>query len=225
MKYGLVILGVLLFESVFAYQRLPAEEGAAITAYVSETSLNRIAVFNDRIVNVKGNSGEFELDTDQDLGQIFIKPVLSDKPIALFVTTEKGHTYSLHLMSQQMNAENIVLMPLEENAIAQWEKTGSYESALKTILKAMHTDNSLEGFVIEKPHNKLPKIPGMNLTLLKSYRGAQWIGDIIEVSNQEKEPLYLSEAEFYQANIRAIAILDKVLAPQAKTRLYWVRNT
>ena len=201
------------------------EEGTTITAYVSETSLNRIAVFNDRIVNVKGNSGEFELDTDQELGQIFIKPVLSDKPIALFVTTEKGRTYSLHLMSQQMNAENIVLMPLEENVMMQWEKTGSYESALKTILRAMYTDTPLEGFAIEKPHNKLPKLPGMNLTLLKSYRAAHWIGDIIEVSNQEKETLYLSEAEFYQANIRAIAILDKVLAPQAKTRLYWVRDT
>jgi type-F conjugative transfer system secretin TraK len=220
---------LMLFISlrVSAHQRIPVQEDSLISAYVSTEALNRIAVENDRIMGIKGTSGQFEMDKDAELGQIFIKPILSDKdePIHVFITTEKGHTYSLSLISNaEGGAESIVLVPAEAGIAAALEKSGSYESALKEIIKAMHTQSALEGFAVENAKLKHPKIRGAQVSHVQSYSGSKLLGQILEVYNSSTEEIFLTETDFYSEGVRAVAIIDKVLPAKGKTRVYLVRT-
>ena len=207
---------------VNAYQRIPVQEGVEVNAVVSSNALNRLAVDNDRIANVKGTGGEFELDKDTELGQVFLKPLVKG-PIHIFITTEKGHTYNLGLTTHELGAESIVLTPIGATS-AQWQQSGSYESLLKELIKAMHTQNALEGFVVESAKVKLPSVKGAKVVHIQSYLGQSLLGQILEISNTSNEPLHLTELEFYLPGVRAVAIVDKLLAPKAKTRLYLVRT-
>lgn len=114
MRYKLIVLFILLTSSLsWAEQRLPVQEGESVVASVSAAGLNRIAVQGDRIVSIKGTAGQFQIDKDSQLGQIFIRPTMTDKgePIYLFVTTEKGATYGLSLLESDLAPGSIVLVP------------------------------------------------------------------------------------------------------------------
>jgi len=208
----------------FAQQRIPVQEGIEVHGVVSINALNRIAVENDRILTIKGTQGEFELDKDGELGQIFLKPLKEkEEPIHVFIITENGHTYSLGLSSQELGAESIVLVPINDSIAAKWEQSSAYESLLKSIIQAMHGQSHLDGFLIENAKVKLPKIQGASVVQLQSYSGHQLLGQVLEVSNTTTETLHLMEPEFYGEGVRAISIVNKTLPPKGKTRVYWVR--
>lgn len=209
-----------------AQQKIPVQEGLEVNAVVSTKALNRIAVENDRVLSIKGTHGQFELDKDPELGQIFIKPLVKNKEelIHIFVTTENGHTYSLGLTTHALGAESIVLVPMGDGIAAKWEQSNSYESILKSIIKAMHTQTQLEGFLVENAKIKLPKIHGTQITHIQSYSGSKLLGEILEVTNTTNEALYLAEQEFYVDGIRAVSIVEKALSPKAKTRVYLIRG-
>lgn len=190
-KVAFIFLGLFSL-TINAYQRIPVQEASPISANVSADALNRIAVENDRIIAVKGTSGQFELDKDAEMGQIFVKPVAKegDEPIHIFITTEKGRTYSLGLIVSEVGAESIVLAPLEDSIAIALEKSSSYESALKELVKAMHTQTALEGFSIERAKLSLPKIHGAKVSHVQSYAGSKLLGEVLEVTNNNNEAIF-----------------------------------
>ena len=218
-----VALALFLFASVVsAYQRVPVLEGHEVNANVSADGLNRVAVQDDKIVSVKGTTGEFSLDKDDALGQIYIKPEIKDKPIHVYVSTEKGNTYSLNLTSSEISPESIVLIP-EQKVEQSWERTASYEDSLKEVVKAMH-NQAFDGYSVDKARIRLPKVRDVHVTHLQSYLGSKLSGEILEVSNTSSEDTFLNEADFYFEDVRAVAIVDKVLPAKSKTRVYLVRG-
>ena len=208
--------------AVNAYQRVPVLEGHEVNANISADGLNRVAVQDDKIVSVKGTAGEFSLDKDDALGQIYIKPEIKDKPIHVYVSTEKGNTYSLNLTSSEINPESIVLIP-EQKVEQTWERTASYEDSLKEVVKAMH-NQVFDGYSVDKAKIRLPKVRDVHVTHLQSYLGSKLSGEILEASNTSSEDTLLNEAEFYFEDVRAVAIVDKVLPAKSKTRVYLVRG-
>jgi len=222
----IVILSLLMATICHAQQKVPVQDGMEVSITVSQQVLNRIAVENDRIMTVKGISGQFELDKDTELGQVFLKPIELDEHqlIHLFVVTEKGYTYPLSLTVKEGAAQSILLTPLDDK-VSQWEQSSSYESLLKTFVYAIVNQSSLEGFVSENPKNirmSLPKIKDLKITRLQSYKGHQLQGEVLEISNKSKEILFLTEEDFYQSGIRAVAIINAELLPNTKTYVYRV---
>ena len=220
---GLMILPL----ACFAEQRLPIKEGVSVTATLSSTALNRIVVENDRIASVKGTAGQFLLDKDAELGQIFIQPTMSEQkePIHLFMTTEKGHTYSLNLLSDKVPAENILLVPIEQKAVAEkWEKSSDYEVIITNLIKAMHTQTPIDGYLVRLMDKKCPMVANASVNHVKSYCGDKLQGEHYEIKNPHHEPINLSEADFYTAGVRAIAIMHKTLNAKSSTEVYLVKN-
>jgi type-F conjugative transfer system secretin TraK len=220
------LLGLMITASSFAEQRIAVKEGDIATVRVSSTALNQIMIEGDRIQSVKGVSGQFQLDKDPHLGQIFIQPALDNKePIHLFLTTELGQTYSLSLDASDISPESIILVPKAQQTVAaKWEKSSSYEQILTQIIKAIHNQTSLEGFSIEEEHQKLPKIKEISVAKKQSYRGDKLMGEFLEVQNTSKNTVELLESDFYKPGIRAIAVLNKYLQPKDKTGVYLVRD-
>ena len=205
-----------------AQQKIPVQEGTEVSITVSSNTLNRLAVENDRIMTVKGITGQFQLDKDGESGQVFIQPIATDKQelIHLFLLTEKGHTYPLSLSLQEGVAQSILLMPMETE-VKQWEQSSSYETLLRTLVQAMHNQVVLEGFSVNKLKIPLPVIKHARITHLQTYAGQSLQGHVLEVMNTGKEELVLTE-EMFQNGMRAVSILNPILSINDKTRVYVV---
>jgi type-F conjugative transfer system secretin TraK len=203
---------------------VPVLEGYEVSANIAAEGLNRIAVEDDKIISVKGTTGQFVLDKDDALGQIYIKPTpeAKDKPIHLYISTESGSTYSLSLTSSEISPESIVLIP-EKKVEQNWEKSASYENSSKEIIKAMHTQ-SFEGYTVDKAKIRLPKIRDIHVTHLQTYLGVKLFGEVLEVRNNLNEDTLLNESDFYWEGVRAVSIVDKILPAKGKTRVYLVRG-
>jgi len=217
------IASVLFCTCTAAQQQIPVQEGTEVSLTVSLNTLNRLAVENDRIMTVKGITGQFQLDKDGESGQVFIKPIATDKQelIHLFLLTEKGHTYPLSLTVQEGAAESILLMPSEIEP-AQWEQSSSYETLLRTLVQAMHNQTPVEGFIINKVKTQIPIIKQAKVSHLQTYTGKQLQGHVLEVTNTSKEELILSELPFQLNGVRAVSIINPILSSHAKTRVYVV---
>ena len=221
----LMMLGLLSSSLVQAQQMIAVQEGVEVKATLSSKASNRIAVQNDRILSVKGTQGEFELDKDSELGQVFVKPIPkeSQEPIHIFLSTETGKTYALALLSQDTPAQSIVLMP-PGLSLVPWEQAGTYEASIKTLIKAMHTQSEVEGFAIERLNIKLPSIQGAVVVALQAYTGHLFTAEVLELHNTTKQSLNFDEMDFYGEGVRAITLVEKTLPPSTKTRVYRVRS-
>lgn len=213
----------------YAEQRLMVREGGNVTANISATSLNKISVQGDRISMVKGNAGQFQLEKDLTLGQIFIQPIMPEdkSPMHVYLTTEKGRTYSLTLLSTDMPAENIILVSTQNKAeAATWDASSSYEGMIVKIIKAMHNQIPLDGFMDSEPseNKRNYKIKNLMIKNQGNYIGQKLQGHRYQVQNISDNEITLKESDFYHHDVRAISILNKRLAPKGTTILYTVRG-
>lgn len=94
----------------------PLESLKVIEVSISREGLTRIAVQEDRILNVFGVTGEYVLEADEDQGQIFIQPALGvTQPLSLTITTEGGHTQDLRLVPKNQSPEALILAQKEDD--------------------------------------------------------------------------------------------------------------
>lgn len=225
MNKWVVMLCVFIPAVVQAEQRLVVREGGNVTANIAASALSRIAVQGDRISSIKGNAGQFQLEKDLNLGQIFIQPISpEDKtPIHVYISTEQGHTYSLTLLSNDMPAENIILVSTStQTGLMNWDKAAPYETAIVSIIKSMHNQSVLEGYSILETTKNNYKIKCLSIKNKDRYQGDKLQGASFEVENSSDQEIYLKESDFYRQGIRAISILNKNLSPQGKTTVYTV---
>jgi len=59
---------------LFATQSFHVEDGGKVVANIYVDGLSRISLKDDRIKAIKGVSGDYQIDKDDDLGDIYIKP-------------------------------------------------------------------------------------------------------------------------------------------------------
>lgn len=169
----LFIFLALASTSCFALQTYPLVDQESTHATISETEQNRIAVFGDRIQQIFGAEGTFDVQTDDEGGQIFLKlaPALQATPkasswrevgvsmrkegspglsktITLTIITESGLTQDLKLTPKPIDAQSLLFKPAfhpqEEREV---QKEGvSRLASLITLMKAMVGDEDLEGY-------------------------------------------------------------------------------
>jgi hypothetical protein len=73
--------------------------------------MNRLAVANDRITQVIGDSDAYELQTEETTGQVFLKPTLENgkKPLSVTLITESGLTQDMTLEPVERDAATVIL--------------------------------------------------------------------------------------------------------------------
>ncbi len=94
----------------------PLDSLKVIEVSIAREGLTRIAVKDDRILNVFGVTGEYVLEADEDQGQIFIQPadLGATKSLSLTITTEEGHTQDLRLLLKDQAPEALILESMED---------------------------------------------------------------------------------------------------------------
>lgn len=88
----------------------PLNDCKVIEVPISQTGLTRITVQEDRISNVFGMRGEYEMEADEVSGHVFIRPqdhILHS--ISITLITEEGHTQDLRLIPQHKAPDALIL--------------------------------------------------------------------------------------------------------------------
>lgn len=212
----------------FALQEKAVMNNGTANAFVAINGLTRIAVQNDRILNVRGPDGAYELKEDDSQGAIFIHPAQAyqKKPFSLFLATETNQNYVLHVTPQDKNADTILLKPLDaQNPEAlHWETASPYTQAITHLMADMVNHQTPEGYAVNAMAKSKEQYLGdiAILTLVKVYQGAYLQGQVYRVTNRTAQTITLTEREFYQPSDRAIALTNLVIPPYGQTLLYKV---
>jgi len=200
-----------------------------IKASISNDSMNRIAVANDRITQVFGDSEAFETQTEESTGQVFLKPTIenANKSLAITLITESGATQDMTLEPSTRDAATIIL----KNTVASSPPLGigsfpgqaglmptaygmgqgighqqGYSPQLfqEQVIQAMKLLVSGQAPTLEVDNFTRTGPKGVELGLMASYMIGSLKGYKIEIKNTSGAPLELLEKDFYRTGDVAI---------------------
>ena len=239
-----LLLSFLAASSTHAAQIKTMDEMRAIEIPISQQDLTRITVKEDRIQNVFGVTGEYVLETDENQGQIFIRPNQYDglKPISLTLTTEKERTQDLRLVPKDQPADALILKPAEDSPKENLKEKQALISRgeVETLLEACQSGRIPLGY--KAAPIDLHPLQGSTQgspKLIQELKGEALRCLTYEVSNSlpplssegKKQVLKLSEPLFAESlplqkyDIIAVLIPKRTLYPGEKTHVYVVTRT
>lgn len=221
------LIALLAGTTVHAAIVHPLDERRVLEVPISKEGLTRIKVEEDRILHVFGLAGEYVLETDEDQGQVFIRPLNLEvkKPINLTLTTEAGHTQDLHLIPKNQ-APVALILKVDTEMAQELEKEKQASSPLfrEEVEELIHAcrDGRIPLGYKEIPL-KLSTLQDPYL-LIRAIQGQKLRGLSYQVHNNTQEPLVLSEHEFAKRlpNLIALLIPQKTLNPGEGTDVYVV---
>lgn len=207
----------------------PLNDIKVIKAEVSRQGLTRITVKDDRILNVFGITGEYVLETDEEQGQIFIRPMGqgSLNPISLTLTTEKGHTQDLQLLPKDKIPEALILQaaePSKEGSAKNRNQKAISRDEVESLIQAAQEDRIPVGYN-PIPLDIIPKKSGIQhkeYKLIREIRGPLLKGLTYEVRNTSQIPLIMAEQSLAEPDVVAVYMPLRLLNPGEKTHVYVV---
>lgn len=213
--------------SSFASQTKMVKDNATVFATVSIEGLTRISVINDRILNVKGQPGAYNIDLDNRQGVIFVQPTpdYNKKTFTMFIATEQNRNYVLHLQPKNQKSDLIVLKPSEpiKDKAEHWENASSYTKTITDLIHAMMQKTPPEGYVTNTVQGKSHSIGGGLVYRLKEiYKGSHLEGRMYVVANRSAMPTFLNENQFFETGDRAIVLNSLTIPPHSNCLLYKV---
>lgn len=164
--------------------------------------------------------------------------------IRFFLTGTSGTSFSKDVIKDvkkdlsglRLNKEKRKNPSLSSSSLSSYpviNKSTSYEGVMIHLIKAMHRNIELDGFVIEEvPNQRIKEVTGVIKRLRVLYRGTTPIehkqdgvfnplgkaltGEIWQVENHTGKQMVLSESSFYEPGVRAVSILTKTLPKNPK---------
>lgn len=198
----------------------------SIEVAVSKQNLTRITVKDDRVANIFGITGEYVLEADEGLGQVFIRPTTeTNKPIYLTLTTEKGHTQDLRLIPKDQAPEALILEEGQQEPLPSMVSIARDE--IEGLLEACQEGRIPLGYKVGPLDLKPFKGAFKDLHLLiREIRGEKLRALTYEVKNLSQVPLILSEQNFThiphakRRDIIAVLVRKKTINPGEKTHVH-----
>ncbi len=173
-----------------AMQLLEAVDHAELSAEVSSTEVNRIALLGDRAVRVVRAPDGFAVEHDAATGDLYLRLVGTDlgkggrhAEASLFLGTEKGFTYRLTLTPSARDAAQILIRNAEvlesdrgadDGAVAS--ASDPHIAALVRLVRAVARREPLPGYIIHAGGGS----PAAGLTLIETWRGPRFRAFVLE---------------------------------------------
>ncbi|MBY0292337.1 MAG: type-F conjugative transfer system secretin TraK [Alphaproteobacteria bacterium] len=230
---GLSFLGA----SCLALQTYPLIDQQSTKVIISNTEQNRIAVLGDRIQQVFGAEGTFDVQTDEEGGQIFLIVAKTGfnsalqasslvKPMTITIITEEGLTQDLKLVSQSIESQSILLKPAL--SMPEEPKQNRLQHVIQ-LLKALVRNEELVGYIktsfakqSHTPCSRLTPFKLLTADLIMTYHGEKFEGKAYTLLNQGKEPLFLKESDFAHPGDVVLSFSKSLLQAGEQINLYVV---
>jgi type-F conjugative transfer system secretin TraK len=217
-------------------------ENKRLEASICPDSMNRITVANDRIVQVFGDEGAFESQSEENTGQVFIKPTAENsiKPLSLTLITEQGKTQDLSLKPTAKSAATLILKTSDKAQKTSATDGSGAAEGLKPYGPSLGTEKNMpvqEQMLTllkqavsgqlplkESGPSSRPSPEGYSLAPYQSFQGGGYEVQAYHLENTTPTPIDVQEKTFYRPGDLAISIQARVLASHGKTLLYVVRR-
>ena len=231
----------------YALHVVPLVDQQATTLSISKDHQNRIAVAGDRIEQIFGAEGRFEVQTDDTGGQIFLTPLPGQEtPFTLTLITEGGQTQDLHLHPKAIGSQSILFKSAasgletapEPNLSLEDQSSLSLEDQRLDVMVAFLKGHIPEGFErVENLPDPRSAPEGLSLTPKTQYRGHRGGSEstslhrheievlIYEIHNTGDEPQDFDESDWAEAGDLAIYQDASNLQPGTSTHLMILRTT
>ena len=199
--------------------------------------LTRIAIKDGRIQSLRYVDGELDVVQDQAQGSAYLKPLVLNKQISLFVISGSGATHEVLL-------DPIETMPLESIEIKDPAPKETDEQA-STVAKASALDEQVQrlisemwrrdttggqrrdgptvGIAYERLQVPMALWDQTEFVLNGRYRARAMVGESFSLTNTSNSVLSVAEPEFFKPGVIAIAIRELSLKPGAKTQVYVIK--
>ena len=189
-----------------AMEILEAADHAELTAEISATGVNRIALVRDRIARVIRGPGGYAVEHDPASGDLYLRPlepeaagtgtdgaagVEAREPVTLFVGTEKGFTYRLALTPAARGSAQILIRnasaPGAPSAPGAADAGDAWVAALVALVRAVARREPLPGYAIEAgPAGTGATGAAIAATpepfrIVETWRGARFRAHVVEV--------------------------------------------
>ena len=232
MNFGCIKLFCLcLFSlSAFALSSTHFKENSDINVTLSDKNYNRLVVKGDKITEVHFPEGFMAVRNEPD-GGLYVMAANSE-PFTLFVTTELGHHFSLTVNTEsslgktfEFIADNSAPIPLTSAAkvLSKLPTPQELPTNITGLMTAMMNANVPNTFEASRHFGRAMRLGhGLILSPKITYSNQELKGEILEVYNNSKNPIDLSESWFTLPNVKAIALSQNLLPPKQSIKLYRV---
>ena len=235
----IIILKLLMITNVAISNELPAipkHHGGNVLTIAEDqrleaqigNAMNRLAVVNDRIVNIFGEEEAFTFQSDEHTGQVFIKPTPENgnKPIAITLVTENGVTQDLTLIPSRTKATTVILKPAfivkPHTATTEVLLPGfnSHQQTLQQKWIEVIKLAVLGELPLIKTNPVIRKSPNFQIKFKKCYQSGQLLVTVWQVKNVSRELKELQEKQFFKTGDLALSLQHRILSPNKTTLLY-----
>jgi len=223
---GLIMITIAL--PTFANVQEFTTSRQRITASIGAGKQNRIEFAQGRILEVIGNTSQYNLITTQSSNYIFLTSKLGvGGVICLSIIYGNNKVQELSLNVAAISGQTIFIKQSEDYSNFGSTKPQNNTEELAEIIRFMALGKSGK-YDVQKLKNKLPSLVGTNLNLtfdLKyNFAAAELIGRRLKVKNKSNKPVKLSESnfEYIFENIIAVNLSKEILKPKEEGFIYLI---
>ena len=228
---GLVLLALpLLFsQSVFAGAlpaSIPFEDGEQFNLSLSGINFNRVFVEGEKITQLSYPAGAFAVDksemesSDGKEGSVYLKP-MSDAPLTVFFTTDKGHHFSLSVKASETFGKTVRMSMKRQTAVRYVKADVADVSAVDEAMLAMKLGDVPKDFNVVRIKSRPFYVnKDIKVSLEKQYQGETLTGYVYRLENKAGPEVKLTTSLFSHKKADMLALSEDTLAPKKVAYLY-----
>lgn len=213
-------------------QIIAVSANETVQGVISLKEPSRIAVESGRIRAFDHRGGAVEIKRDKFTGEIRVVPPENDRsPINLFITTERGDTYTLLLSVTDVPAQTVILRDAVYTKSNTKQNTGpkvlvsrEHETSLLNLVTALARGSS-PSYVDVVPKNVEYRLwQEGKFVLINSWLAKSMVADRFMLTNVSNDVMRVTEAEFFKQGVYAVGVDAHELTPGSRTYIYIVRE-
>jgi conjugal transfer pilus assembly protein TraK len=217
-------------QAAFGAIALDGVEGKKHEVKIPATELTRIAIEGIRMRGFKFNLEELEVEQDKDAGTIYVKPLVRNKPISVFVLSTTGATHELVMTpTEGLPLESIVIRePASRTAskagIKPIEKAGALEVSVKRLVTSMAREElSSPEFSFEKLNVPVVLWRESQFVMVGRFTTRSLIGESYKLMNTSGKLMRVAEQELYKPGVVAVVVESQILRAGEESNVFIVR--
>ena len=226
----ILFLASLLCASLATAGAIPSvisfEEGEQFNLSLSSINFNRVFVEGEKIIKLSYPERAFtvdksEMDDPNSIeGSIYLKPAF-DVPITLFLTTDKGHHFSLTVTPNEAVGKTLKLVAKTQTKLKFVKNDVNDFNQNEEVLAAMKAGEVPHDFHLERTLTRPFYIKkDIKVVLQKQYQGESLTGYVYSLENTSNHEVALTTELFSNNKAQTLSLSDEHLAPKKVAYLY-----
>jgi len=229
------VLAAILFAPglVHALQLVDPVEGQNTFVKISARETTRLAVENGKIRSIIMSDGELFAEKDDERGQLFIRPLVLNKPINIRLILTSGATYNFVMQAVDIPQEDIIIRDAlskdkakdRDPANGRSGRSGnSLGKTVRHLLSSMAQETPAAHIDVRPMNQEMALWEGTRFVMTAQYSDRAMIGEKYRLTNISRNQIRIVEQELYRKGVIAVAIENMQLDPRQSTNVYVIRS-